>query len=67
MKETIAEKLARFNGELNFDEIPGKVLGNIILDTLDICLASSRMDFGRAALSIQDFVPTPHDPEWAVE
>lgn len=67
MEETIAEKLARFNGELNLDEIPEKALGNLILDTLGICLASSRMEFGRAVLSIQDFAPTPHDPEWAVE
>jgi hypothetical protein len=62
MEKTIAKKLARFNGELNFDGIPGRVLGNLILDTLSICLASSRMDFGRAALSIQDLVRTSHYP-----
>ncbi len=55
MEETIAEKLSGFTDELTFETIPEKVIKktkDLILDTLGICIASSKMDFGKAALGL---------------
>jgi 2-methylcitrate dehydratase PrpD len=55
MEETIAEKLSGFTDQLTFETIPEKVIKktkDLILDTLGICIASSKMDFGKAALGL---------------
>ncbi|MDP2971773.1 MAG: MmgE/PrpD family protein, partial [Deltaproteobacteria bacterium] len=55
MEETIAEKLSGFTDGLTFETIPEKVIKktkDLILDTLGICIASSKMDFGKAALGL---------------
>ena len=55
MEETIAERLAEFTDGLTFEKIPVRVIEktkNLILDTLGICIASSKMDFGSAALNL---------------
>ena len=52
---TIAETLSRFTHGLTYEEIPLDVLEktkNLILDTLGICIASSKMDFGIASLNL---------------
>lgn len=55
MERTLAEKLASFSSGLTFEKIPAAVIEkakDLILDTLGICIASSRIDFGTAALNL---------------
>jgi 2-methylcitrate dehydratase PrpD len=55
MAETIAERLSEFIHGLSFESIPRTVVEKTkdhILDTLGICIASSRMEFGGAALNL---------------
>jgi len=55
MEKTIAEKITRFSQTLDFDAIPAPVLEktkDLILDTLGVCVASSKMDFGQGILDL---------------
>jgi 2-methylcitrate dehydratase PrpD len=55
MDRTIGEKFADFCSSLSYAKIPVPVIEktkDLLLDTLGICVASSRMDFGRAALDL---------------
>ncbi len=55
MEETIAENLSGFIHELVYKNIPQEVVEkakDLILDTSGICIASSKMDFGKAALNL---------------
>jgi 2-methylcitrate dehydratase PrpD len=55
MQQTIAQRLAQFDSRLAFDDIPAKVVEKtklLILDTLGICLGSTRLDFGEAVLGV---------------
>ncbi len=55
MNGTIAEKIAAFSDGLTFEDIPSTVIEktkDLMLDTLGICVSSSRMDFGEAALHL---------------
>jgi len=52
---TITERFADFAETLSFDQLPGEFIEKaklLILDTLGICLGSSRMEFGRQALAL---------------
>jgi 2-methylcitrate dehydratase PrpD len=55
VEETIAERFSDFTYELTFEAIPREIIEktkDLILDTLGICTASSKMDFGSAALGL---------------
>jgi 2-methylcitrate dehydratase PrpD len=55
MERPISEKLAAFTSELTFEKIPPAVIEktkNLMLDTLGICISSSRLDFGMGALNL---------------
>jgi len=55
MEQTIAEEIAEFHEALSYERIPEPVVEKakeLILDTIGICIASSKMDFGSAALSL---------------
>jgi 2-methylcitrate dehydratase PrpD len=55
MEKTIAERLGEFCESLSYDEIPEPVLvkaKELILDTIGICVGSSKIDFGMAALRL---------------
>lgn len=55
MERTIAEKFSEFTHALTFEVIPKPVIEktkDLVLDTLGVCIASSKMDFGQAALSL---------------
>lgn len=55
MEKTIAERFSEFTHGLTFEAIPRPVIEktkDLVLDTLGICIASSKMDFGGAALSL---------------
>lgn len=55
MAETVAERLAEFGDSLCYERIPAQVIEkakDLVLDTLGICFASSRMGFGRAVQSL---------------
>lgn len=55
MEGTISEKLATFASEMTFEKIPPAIIEktkDLMLDTLGICISSSRLDFGTAALNL---------------
>jgi 2-methylcitrate dehydratase PrpD len=55
VEKTIAEKFSDFAQELTFERIPPAVIEkskDLMLDTLGICISSSRLDFGMAALNL---------------
>lgn len=55
MARTIAERLAEFSHGLAFDDIPPEVFEKtkrLILDTVGVCIGSTRIDFGVAALRL---------------
>ena len=55
MEKTIAERFAEFGASISYEEIPPAVVEKtkeLILDTVGICISSSRMDFGRAVLEM---------------
>lgn len=55
MAQTIAERLAQFTYGLAFEQIPPEVvekLKRLVLDTLGVCLGSTQLDFGKAALEL---------------
>lgn len=55
MSHTIAERLAQFSHGLSYDDIPPEVIEKtkrLILDTIGVCIGSTRIDFGRAALQL---------------
>lgn len=55
MEKTIAERLGEFCESLSYDEIPEPVVAKakeLILDTIGICIGSSTIDFGMAALRL---------------
>jgi 2-methylcitrate dehydratase PrpD len=55
MEKTIAERMGEFCESLSYEKIPEPVLGKakeLILDTIGICVASAKMDFGIAALRL---------------
>jgi 2-methylcitrate dehydratase PrpD len=55
MEKTIAERMGEFCESLSYERIPEPVLEKakeLILDTLGICVASAKMDFGIAALRL---------------
>ncbi|MFH1123172.1 MAG: MmgE/PrpD family protein [Pseudomonadota bacterium] len=55
MQKTIAEKISEFCFSLDYDAIPANVLEkakDLILDTVGICLRSSKIDFGGIILNL---------------
>lgn len=55
MAQTISERLVQFSDELEFDAIPPEVIDKakrLVLDTLGVCIGSTRLDFGVSALSM---------------
>lgn len=55
MPPTIAERLARFSCELDYDAIPSAVVDKtkrLVLDTLGVCIGSTQIDFGAAAIKL---------------
>lgn len=55
MPQTIAERLTQFSYDLSYDGIPPAVVDktkHLILDTVGVCLGSTRIDFGQAALHL---------------
>lgn len=55
MPPTISERLARFSGELRYEAIPPEVIDKakrLVLDTLGVCIGSTRIDFGAAVLKL---------------
>jgi 2-methylcitrate dehydratase PrpD len=55
MQQTIAQRLVDFDHELKFDRIPPEVVSKtkrLMLDTLGVCLGSTNLDFGKAAMSM---------------
>lgn len=55
MPQTIAERLAQFSYDLSYDDIPPEVIDKtkrLILDTLGVCMGSTRIDFGKSALDL---------------
>ncbi len=55
MSHSIAERLAQFSHGLSYDDIPPEVIEKtkrLILDTIGVCIGSTRIDFGRAALQL---------------
>ena len=55
MTPTIAERLAQFSDRLQFDDIPPEVIDKtkrLVLDTLGVCIGSTRLDFGVSALDM---------------
>lgn len=55
MPQTIAERLAQFSYDLSYDDIPPAVIDkakHLVLDTVGVCLGSTQIDFGQAALQL---------------
>lgn len=55
MTQTIAARLAEFSDSLQFEAIPPEVIDktkHLVLDTLGVCLGSTRLDFGNAVLGL---------------
>jgi 2-methylcitrate dehydratase PrpD len=55
MQQTIAQRLVDFDYELTFDQIPSEVVSKtkrLMLDTLGVCLGSTNLDFGTAAMTV---------------
>ena len=55
MEKTIAERITAFCQALDFDAIPSPVLEktkDLVVDTLGICVASSRLNFGKDVLDL---------------
>ena len=55
MERTVADKFSEFAQGLTFQKIPAVVIEktkDLMLDTLGICISSSRLDFGIAALNL---------------
>ncbi|NIM99087.1 MAG: hypothetical protein GTO24_13700 [candidate division Zixibacteria bacterium] len=55
MEKTIAERITEFCQALDYDSIPSNVVEktkDLILDTLGICVASSKLDFGQSILNL---------------
>ncbi|MBI3937871.1 MAG: MmgE/PrpD family protein [Betaproteobacteria bacterium] len=55
MPQTIAERLAQFSYDLSYEDIPPEVVEKtkrLILDTVGVCIGSTRIDFGVAALRL---------------
>src|SRR5664279_5085284 len=55
MQQTIAQRLVDFDYELTFDRIPSEVVSKtkrLMLDTLGVCLGSTNIDFGTAAMNV---------------
>jgi 2-methylcitrate dehydratase PrpD len=55
MTQTIARRLAQFSESLHFEDIPPEVVEktkHLVLDTLGVCLGSTRLDFGNAVLGL---------------
>lgn len=55
MNRTIAERLAQFSASLQFEDIPPEVVDKtkrLVLDTIGVCIGSTRLDFGKAVLGL---------------
>lgn len=55
MTQTIAQRLAQFGESLRFEDIPPEVIEktkHLVLDSLGVCLGSTRLDFGSAVLGL---------------
>jgi 2-methylcitrate dehydratase PrpD len=55
MEKTIGENIGEFFDDLSYENVPPAVIEktkDLILDTMGICVASAKMDFGSAALRL---------------